>query len=177
MSGSRRRIEMVTTSWTLAVAWQALIVNSYRERLHVPWSWWLRGIVVVLIVWWIFLVSTNTVISLVAALVTAAFVVALLSAYGSVEIKVTAEWIMAGKASIDRVFCGRAQIVDAAAFRDRMGPSANARAFTLTRPYVGQGVLVEIDDPRDSTPYWLLSSRNPHRLVAALQTTSGDRDG
>jgi hypothetical protein len=31
---------------------------------------------------------------------------------------------------------------------------------------------VTIDDPRDPTPYWLISSRHPRRLAAAL-TRSG----
>ena len=34
---------------------------------------------------------------------------------------------------------------------------------------IGQGVIVEITDPQDPTPYWLLSSSSPQRLAAALE--------
>ena len=38
----------------------------------------------------------------------------------------------------------------------------------LVRPYVRRGVLVRVTDPDDPTPYWLVSSRHPRTLAAAL---------
>lgn len=41
--------------------------------------------------------------------------------------------------------------------------------FTLVRPWtVRSGVLLEIEDPADPHTVWLLSTRHPHRLAAAL---------
>ena len=37
-----------------------------------------------------------------------------------------------------------------------------------TRPYLKRSVLVPVLDPADRTPYWLVSTRHPHRLAAAL---------
>jgi hypothetical protein len=31
-------------------------------------------------------------------------------------------------------------------------------------------VLLVLDDPDDPTPYWLVSSRHPDRVLAALRT-------
>ena len=48
------------------------------------------------------------------------------------------------------------------------GVDADARAFLLTRPYLHRSVQVPLHDPSDPTPYWLLSTRHPERLAAAL---------
>ncbi len=48
------------------------------------------------------------------------------------------------------------------------GVDADARAFLVTRPYLKRSVLVPVLDPDDRTPYWLISTRHPDRLAAAL---------
>ena len=48
------------------------------------------------------------------------------------------------------------------------GVDADARAFLVTRPYISRAVKVTIEDPADPTPYWLISSRHPRQLTAAL---------
>lgn len=146
-------------------------MTYYHERLRVPWDWWLRATVGVVIVWWVFAVSTTLLFAAVMALVTSALMIAALGSYGSIELTVTADTFVAGQATIEREFCAKAQVVDADDFRWRTGPGADARAHLVIRPYLQQGVLVEIDDPADPTPYWLVSSRNPHGLAAALRTT------
>ena len=50
---------------------------------------------------------------------------------------------------------------------------ADARAFLLLRPYVKTAVRVDLEDPADPTPYWLLSSRRPEALAAALAGATG----
>ena len=44
------------------------------------------------------------------------------------------------------------------------GVDADARAYLLLRPYLKRAVQVDLADPADPTPYWLLqhaTSRNP----------------
>ena len=54
---------------------------------------------------------------------------------------------------------------------------ADARAYLLLRPYLSRAVMVPVDDPADPTPYWLVSTRRPDELVAALDAAaSADRD-
>jgi hypothetical protein len=45
----------------------------------------------------------------------------------------------------------------------------------MLRPYLSRAVRVEIDDPADPAPYWLLSTRHPERLAAALTQVTGGR--
>lgn len=63
-----------------------------------------------------------------------------------------------------------AQVVplDAAGKREILGPSAHPLAFVVQRPWVPGVVQVVLDDPADPTPYWIISSRRPERLAAAL---------
>ena len=49
-----------------------------------------------------------------------------------------------------------------------MGPDADARAFLVIRPYLTRAVRVPVTDPADPTPYWLVGSRHPDALAAAL---------
>jgi hypothetical protein len=48
------------------------------------------------------------------------------------------------------------------------GVDADARAFLLLRPYLKRSLKVQVLDPADPTPYWLLSTRRPAKLAEAL---------
>ena len=65
--------------------------------------------------------------------------------------------------------CGPVQALDEQGTRRLRGVDADARAYLALRPYVARAVRVQVEDPADSTPYWLVSSRRPERLVAALE--------
>ena len=70
-------------------------------------------------------------------------------------------------------------VLDAEDMRRQAGVDADARAHLVLRPYVKRGVRIEIVDPADPTPYWLVSMRRPERLVEALvaATRSSDPSG
>ena len=75
----------------------------------------------------------------------------------------------AGKARIDVEFTGATESfrgVDATAAR---GVDLDARAWTLLRGWVDPVVRVEITDADDPAPYWVVSTRHPARLTAALE--------
>jgi hypothetical protein len=69
-----------------------------------------------------------------------------------------------------------AQVVplDAAGKREILGPAAHPLAFVVQRPWVSGVVQVVLDDPADPTPYWVVSSRHPERLAAALRSAQPD---
>ncbi len=74
-------------------------------------------------------------------------------------------------------FVARAGVLDADGRREALGPRADPYAFVVQRPWVRGTVLVLLDDPADPTPYWVISARHPHALVAALlaaQTAGGE---
>jgi hypothetical protein len=49
------------------------------------------------------------------------------------------------------------------------GQKLDARAWLCIRGWISPVVKVFIHDPEDPVPYWLISTRNPNELVAALE--------
>ncbi len=75
----------------------------------------------------------------------------------------------AGQAHIGVEHLGRTEVLDADAKRAAMGTEADARAYVCHRSWVPEAVRVEVVDPRDPVPYWLIASRRPAELAAALR--------
>ena len=71
---------------------------------------------------------------------------------------------------------GEVTALDRDAARELLGVGADVRAYLLMRPYLKQAVKVEITDPRDPTPYWVVASRHPRELAQALDAGSPSGD-
>ena len=76
--------------------------------------------------------------------------------------------LRAGRAEIAIDDIGEAIAADAAAARLERGTGLDARAFLVIRGWIAPVVRVPITDPADPAPYWLLSSRRPEELAAAI---------
>jgi hypothetical protein len=146
-------------------------VTTYRERLTAPASWWLAALAFGAAWGWVMLVATNWPIAITATAIVAGPCLYLVWRYGSLLITVDDEELRVGRASIGRADTGAVQPLHRADYRLRRGTGADARAYRVTRPYIDRGVLVPIDDETDPTPYWLVSSRLPDALAAALGHT------
>ena len=88
--------------------------------------------------------------------------------YGDARVIVSDGWFQAGRARIEAEHVGEVAALDAEQTRLVAGRDADARAFLLLRPYLQRAVKVEVVDPADPTPYWLVSSRHPEALADAL---------
>eukprot|EP01032_Pedospumella_encystans_P003300 gene3300-biopygen2828 len=91
-----------------------------------------------------------------------------LTVYGSARIVVDDDQLQAGRANIGMHFIGDVLALDAEATRQLSGPIADARAFLVLRPYIRCAVRIDINDPQDPTPYWLISTRRAAELADAL---------
>jgi hypothetical protein len=76
--------------------------------------------------------------------------------------------LRAGSAHIPLDLLGPARVLDREATRHELGPALDARAYVCLRSWIPAGVRVEVRDPLDPTPYWLVSTRRPQALVAVL---------
>jgi hypothetical protein len=142
---------------------------AYRERLTPSlWVWAATlpvagstGLVVLAVVGggWALLVAAA---SMLAA--------AVLMLRGSAVISVEDGVLRADPAHIPVHLLGAVRELDAAQMRLLRGTRSDARAFWCQRGWLPIGVAVEIADPGDPAPYWLLSSRRPGRLAAALRS-------
>ncbi|MGY0232356.1 DUF3093 domain-containing protein [Longispora urticae] len=65
-------------------------------------------------------------------------------------------------------YIGDVTALDAAARRDVLGVHAHPLAFVVQRPWIGGAVMVTLVDPADPTPYWVVSTRRPEALAAAI---------
>lgn len=92
---------------------------------------------------------------------------------GRVEVKVTGSGdgveLWAGNAHLPATVVSRSAVVPRSAKSAALGRQLDPAAFVLHRNWVGPMVLVVLDDPDDPTPYWLVSSRHPDRVLAALR--------
>lgn len=113
-------------------------------------------------------------VSLVGGAVAAALVAAGLVWYGSAAITVDDEGLRVGRYRLEADYLGEVTAHSASATRDRLGRDADRRALLVVRGYIPTSVEVAIADPADPHPYWLISTRRPDELAAAL-TELADR--
>ncbi|MEQ1734861.1 MAG: DUF3093 domain-containing protein, partial [Rhodoglobus sp.] len=84
-------------------------------------------------------------------------------------IEVTGGEFVAGRARVPLSIVGAATAHRGDDATLERGQKLDARAWLLIRGWVDPVVRVHLTDPKDPTPYWLVSSRHPEALVAALE--------
>lgn len=142
-------------------------MSTFRERLWpAPWVYVATALVMPASV--LVFLAIDPLVGVVVALGLYAAIVALLLSTAPV-VEVTAEHLIAGRARIPRELVGAATThVGEEAVLER-GRRLDARAWLLIRGWISPVVRIEIIDPDDPTPYWLVSSRRPEELAAALR--------
>ena len=86
------------------------------------------------------------------------------------------EGLQVGRAHLPSRHVGHVEPLGPAATRALLGPDADARAWLQVRPYLDTAVRVDVDDPDDPTPYWVVSTRDPEAVAAALRPARPDPD-
>ena len=165
-------------------------MRVYHERLRVPFSWWLLGLVTML------LLATEVVAGYALPIAVAIYVVlvglvaAMLWSWSRPTVLVTEKELRAGPACLPLAAVGEVSALDEAQTRSLRGPRGDPAAFLLLRPYLRQAVYIEVATPGAQTrahrrlrgfrlraemtrpatdsPYWLVCTRHPAGLVAAI---------
>jgi hypothetical protein len=143
---------------------------GYDERLHVPLRWWALLTMFMATVLLAFLVATPPWVAFTVTATLTGLMAAVFVAYGAARVSVRDQTFRAGRARIPVALLGAPVALDAAGSRRLAGVDADARAYLLLRPYVKGSVQVPVQDPADPAPYWLVSTRRPDRLVAAIRS-------
>jgi hypothetical protein len=141
---------------------------EYRERLTAPPSWWGLAALFAVAVGWAFFVATPPWVAAVAFVVGLCVSVSLVALYGRAPVEVSAAGFRAGRALLPWSAVGAVRPLDRDQARQAAGVDADARAYLLLRGYCGGAVRVEVDDPADPTPYWLVSTRRPTAVASAV---------
>ncbi|WP_425569813.1 DUF3093 domain-containing protein [Rhodococcus olei] len=73
-----------------------------------------------------------------------------------------------GRAHLPVDVISRVAVVPPSAKSAALGRQLDPAAFVQNRTWIKPMLLIVLDDPDDPTPYWLVSTRRPHDLAAAL---------
>lgn len=151
--------------------------RQYDERLGVPLRWWVQGTMLVASLWLAVVVALPAVAAWTISAVAMVLLALGLLAFGSARISVRDGVLRAGRAHIAVEHLGAVTALDAEETRRTAGREADARAYLLLRPYLKRAVRVQVEDPRDPTPYWLVSTRHPDELARVLAAISDSPAG
>ena len=88
---------------------------------------------------------------------------------------VTDDTFSAGRAHLPRTAVEKAEPFEGPDATAERGTGLDARAWLLLRGWIPGVVRVQLNDPDDPTPYWLISTRRPKRLAAALSSERSER--
>jgi DUF3093 family protein len=165
-------------------------MGSYRERLLVPVSYWLLAVPVVATLGAeaYFFVDGFIPPLVIGALF--AVVAAFLVHWSSATIEVTGAELRAGKDTLALGEAGEVIALDERQAKALGGPRADPAAYFLLRPYLKRAVYISLAVPAEEepaegepaeegpaegrpaarVPYWLVATRHPAELAAAIES-------
>ena len=141
-------------------------MTRYRERLW-PAPWLLIASALVMPASMLVLAPISFPAGVATAVVLYGGCVALFL-FGAPTITVEDGMLRAGRASIPLSLVGEPRAFTGADASLERGQRLDARAWLLIRGSIDGVVTVPLTDPADPTPYWLLSTRRPRELAAAI---------
>ena len=152
------------------------VAPVYRERLSIKARWW--AVVLLIAVFGsseLFAGFDGRVIAVVVAAVLLPTVV-LLTLAGRTVLRVDPAGIHVGSATMTFDEMDSVEALDPAATRLWLGPQADPSARLFVRGYIREAIVIRPRDPAP-TPYWLVSTRRPDAVIAAVeQAARASRD-
>lgn len=139
----------------------------YRERLGPPVWLWVVALVLSFVLGVAYGWRLGTGPGVAAFVVSALVVVAVLLATTPV-VSVGHGVLRAGRARLPLDVVGRVAVLDPERTREARGRKADPRAYLTIRGWISWSLLVEVDDPDDPHPYWLVSTRRPRELAPLI---------
>ncbi|MES2169631.1 MAG: DUF3093 domain-containing protein [Actinomycetota bacterium] len=141
-------------------------MTNYRERLWAsPWVFIATALVIPASI--LVFLPINQVAGPVVGVVLYVAILVLI-AIGSPSIEVTASDVIAGRAMLPLRFVGSVTAYCADEATEQRGPRLDARAWLLIRGWVSPVVRIDLTDPDDPTPYWVVSTRHPEDFAGAI---------
>jgi len=92
-------------------------------------------------------------------------VIIFLGLFAAPTLSLSSKMLSIGRVSIPTQYVKGITAIEASAQQSEKGPKLNPSAYVRFQVGVKGLLKVELNDPNDPTPYWLISSRNPE-LVA-----------
>jgi Protein of unknown function (DUF3093) len=145
-------------------------MQDYRERLHVPLIWWLLAVPTVLIFGATLYAGLPEPWPIIIMVGLTAGCGALLTAMGLATVEVGHGALRTPGATLPLSAVSEVIAMDEKQTTRLRGPRADPSAHLYSRPYLKQSVYLAVDPAAGPTvPYWLIGTRHPAELVAAVE--------
>ena len=144
-------------------------MTTFSERLW-PAPWLYIASALVLPATMLVFVPINFTVGVVAAII---FYLGICAAFllSAPSVEVTETHFVAGRAKLPLSLVGEVVAFSGAEATLERGQRLDARAWLVLRGWIAPVVRVEVVDPEDPAPYWLVSSRHPERIVEAIASS------
>ena len=106
-----------------------------------------------------------------AALIISVIQIALLilaARQSSLTITVTKGWLLVGPAAIERAFIHNFKALEFKEYKRIRGVDADPASYLQIRFWVNSAIKIDLRDPKDKTPYWLISTNRANDLAKLL---------
>ena len=146
--------------------------RQYQETLRVPVTWWLLAVPCVVLLGGEFYEVLGSPWPPVIIGCLAAACAVLLYSLGRARIELRTDSLNGSTLAVASRELPLAEVTEVIALDERQtarlrGPRADPAAYLYSRPYLKQAVYLATVDPR--VPYWLIGTRHPARLAAAVE--------
>ena len=141
----------------------------YRERLRTPWWWYPVAIAIACILAAEFHVGGLDLTIWIPFCTLVPLSVLAVWWLGRAWLEVSDGELRVRGAHLPLRYVSGVIALDGETLRRVVGREGDPAAYVSIRPWIGPGVQVWVDDADDPTPYWVVSSRNPDRLVKAVR--------
>jgi hypothetical protein len=139
----------------------------FQEKLS--WSWWLWSFT-------IFMAASLSLAVWAAIGVDAAITISLIqlglliftAQQTALEITVTKGWFLVGPAAIERAFIHNFEALEFKEYKRIRGVDADPASYLQIRFWVNTAIKIDLRDPKDKTPYWLISTNRANELAKVL---------
>jgi hypothetical protein len=151
---------------------------GYTERLRTPWWWYLAAVAVALLLGAEFALAVSGWVTWVPLLILVPACVGVVWRMSGGRLDMTDSELTAGDATLELNQVQQAIALSATELRRLVGRHGDPTAHVFIRSWIGPGVQLVLptnsktSDESDTVPYWVVSTRHPDRLLAALKAAS-----
>jgi Protein of unknown function (DUF3093) len=142
---------------------------AYQEGLRTPWWWYAVSIGVACLLAAEFHISGLRLTDWIPFGTLVPLSILLVWWMGRSRLEISGGELRIRDAHLPLHYVSGAIALDGPTLRRVIGREGDPAAFVSIRPWIGPGVQIWIDDEDDPTPYWVVSSRHPDRVVAAIR--------
>ncbi|HJQ42714.1 MAG TPA: DUF3093 domain-containing protein [Jatrophihabitantaceae bacterium] len=142
---------------------------QYAESLRTPWWWYLAALGIASLLAAEFHVAGVRLLDWIPFGTLLPLSAAIVWWIGRSRLEIGDGELRIRNAHLPLEYVSGAVALDERTLRRVVGREGDPTAFVSIRPWIGPGVQVWVDDPDDPTPYWLVSSRHPDRVVQVLR--------